>query len=490
MGKFPTINREAVCLVGCIVILAAASSCATASHSIVATLDGRPESDSPAPIHSNSRISLATNPAEDPAATLREQYQQALDAVMSDMADPQKSFDFVKVAIALGDLRGAIAALERVLRINPNLANIKLELGILYLRIASPDLAQTYITQALESEDVPELVRLRAERFLERAEAQVAGLKFSGSIFTAGRYETNATAAPSSSRVRLVNPFTGVEDLATLQEEDTEQEDYSAVFGAQGRVVYALDSQMGNEIEANAMYFGSRYLEQTRLNLNIVDINIGPRFFFGEVLNPNLSVRPYAIGTYIAKDGQTFQRDFGLGVNGRYFFSPRLFGEVRSECRNRDFFETDQSPFNDERDGYLVTAQSTVGWEVRPGTIVLLRLRGVRNDADEDFESYWEAGVTLSLRQFYPAPFGLTDQPWNSSLTGAIRRTEFDDNDPFLSLTEVQEDDRTEFTFLTNVPVVDNVDLTLTVQRTENSSNLDIQEFENWLFSVGMQLEF
>ncbi len=409
---------------------------------------------------------------------------------MSDMADPQNSFDFVKAAIALGDLRGAIAALERVLRINPNLANIKLELGILYLRIASPDLAQTYITQALESEDVPELVRLRAERFLERAEAQAARVKLSGSLFSAGRYETNATAAPSSSSVRLVNPFTGVEDFATLQDEDMEQGGYSAVFGAQGRAVYALDSQIGNEIEANAAYFGYRYLEQTQLNLNVVDINIGPRFFFGEVLNPNLSVRPYGIGTYIAKDGETFQRDLGLGLNVRNFFSPQLFGEVRTEYRDRDFFETDQDPFNDERDGYLVTAQPTLGWEVRPGTIVLLRLRGARNDADEDFESYWEAGVALSLRQFYPAPFGLTDQPWNSSLTGAFRRTEFDDNDPLLSLTEAQEDDRTEFTFLTNVPVVDNVDLALTVQRTENSSNLDIQEFENWLFSVGMQLEF
>lgn len=443
-----------------------------------------------APMPSNNGTLLAASSAEDSAASPGEQYQQALDAVMSDMADPQKSFDFVKIAIALGDLRGAIAALERVLRINPNLANIKLELGVLYLRIGSPDLAQTYITQALESEDVPELVRLRAERFLERAEAQAAGLKFSGSLFSAGRYETNATAAPSSSRVTLVNPFTGVEDLATLQDEDTEQEDYSIVFGAQGRAIYALDSQMGNEIEANAVYFGSRYLEQTRLNLNVVDINIGPRFFFGEVLNPNLSLRPYAIGTYIAKDGDTFQTDIGLGVTMRNFFSPRLFGEVRTEFRNRDFHETDQDPFNDERDGYLVTAQPTVGWEFRPGTIALLRLRGARNDADEDFESYWEGGVSLSLRQFYPAPFGVTDQPWNSSLTGAFRRTEFDDNDPLLSLTEAQEDDRTEITFLTNVPVVDNVDLALTVQRTESSSNLDIQDFENWLFSVGVQLEF
>jgi len=52
-------------------------------------------------------------------------YQQAFDAMRADLANPERSFEFVQAAIAVGDQRGAIAALERILQINPSLANIQ-----------------------------------------------------------------------------------------------------------------------------------------------------------------------------------------------------------------------------------------------------------------------------------------------------------------------------------------------------------------------------
>ena len=52
-------------------------------------------------------------------------YQQAFDAMRADLANPERSFEFVQAAIAAGDQRGAIAALERILQINPSLANIQ-----------------------------------------------------------------------------------------------------------------------------------------------------------------------------------------------------------------------------------------------------------------------------------------------------------------------------------------------------------------------------
>ena len=55
-------------------------------------------------------------------------------------SDPEKAFDFAQSAVAVGDVRGAIDALERVLTLNPTLTNIKFELGLLYLRAGSPEL--------------------------------------------------------------------------------------------------------------------------------------------------------------------------------------------------------------------------------------------------------------------------------------------------------------------------------------------------------------
>ena len=63
---------------------------------------------------------------------LEREYQARFDAMMADLANPERSFEFVQIAVKTGDLRGAIAALERILKIQPDLSNIKLELGLQY----------------------------------------------------------------------------------------------------------------------------------------------------------------------------------------------------------------------------------------------------------------------------------------------------------------------------------------------------------------------
>ncbi|MGH8658984.1 MAG: hypothetical protein ACREV4_11065, partial [Gammaproteobacteria bacterium] len=184
-------------------------------------------------------------------------YEQALQAMQADLADPERSFEFVEAAVAVGDLRGAIAALERILLINPKLANIKLELGVLYLQVGSAQLAQSYLRQALEAPDVPELVRVRAEEMLARAEAAASRHRFTGLLSLAGRFDTNANAAPAS--VRFVDPFFGDVVEATLQQEFTEREDYSLQALGSFQYGYRLDSQAGNEIEANLLLYAQRY---------------------------------------------------------------------------------------------------------------------------------------------------------------------------------------------------------------------------------------
>ncbi len=83
--------------------------------------------------------------AQQQPSELERRYEETFDAMMADLDNPELSFQFVKVATEAGDLRGAISALERILLIKPNLANIKLELGILYLRLGANDLAETFL---------------------------------------------------------------------------------------------------------------------------------------------------------------------------------------------------------------------------------------------------------------------------------------------------------------------------------------------------------
>ena len=102
---------------------------------------------------------------------------------MQDLGNPELSFEFAEAAVAVGDVRGAIAALERILLINPNLPNIALELGVLYYTVGNNALAAQYLKQVLTAPQVPAPMRQRAQATLAAAEAAVTRHQFHGQLF-------------------------------------------------------------------------------------------------------------------------------------------------------------------------------------------------------------------------------------------------------------------------------------------------------------------
>lgn len=73
--------------------------------------------------------------------SLQTEYERAYDAMLADLSDPEKSFRFAELAVRVGDINGAINALERILLLNPALDNIRLELGLLYHRVGNAAVA-------------------------------------------------------------------------------------------------------------------------------------------------------------------------------------------------------------------------------------------------------------------------------------------------------------------------------------------------------------
>ena len=64
--------------------------------------------------------------------TIDEQYDAAFLEMYEDVGNLDKTFRFAELAIAVGDLEGAVAALERMLIIEPDLPQVRMQLGTLY----------------------------------------------------------------------------------------------------------------------------------------------------------------------------------------------------------------------------------------------------------------------------------------------------------------------------------------------------------------------
>jgi len=102
-----------------------------------------------------------------PSPELRAAYEQAFQLSLQNPADPPTLARFAELAIQIGDMEGAISALERLLLIDGDQADVKLELGVLYYRLGSVDTARMYLEAARTSRQASADVKERAGTFLK-----------------------------------------------------------------------------------------------------------------------------------------------------------------------------------------------------------------------------------------------------------------------------------------------------------------------------------
>ena len=92
----------------------------------------------------------ASAQAQDVDPELQKQYDEAFQSIFADLGNLDKTFRFAELAVQTGNFEAAISALERMLLINPNLPRVRLELGVLYFRLGSYQVAKTYLDRAVE----------------------------------------------------------------------------------------------------------------------------------------------------------------------------------------------------------------------------------------------------------------------------------------------------------------------------------------------------
>src|SRR5215475_2495611 len=135
-----------------------------------------------------------------PSSELKKQYDEAFEETLNKPGDLDVLFKYAGLATQVGDLEGAISALERMLLINPDLPRVRLELGVLYFRLGSYEAALTYLETALQSPSLPPDVKAKAQEYLAQAVSKSSPSSLSGEIFLGWRYQSNANLGPSTSR--------------------------------------------------------------------------------------------------------------------------------------------------------------------------------------------------------------------------------------------------------------------------------------------------
>src|SRR5262245_58940812 len=358
--------------------------------------------------------------AQEPSPELKSEYDTAFAAMMADLANPELSFQFVKIAIEVVDLRVAIAALERILLINAGLANIQLELGILYLRVGNAELVQDYLRNVILAPVISDPVWARTDRFPVCGVASVTRLLFTGTLYLSGRYDSDVNAAPASRNVLAGG------QTALLEERNTGRDDYSLVGVGNFRYLYTLADQARTEIETNFFFVSQRYARSHEIDLGSISWDVGPRFYLGPILNPDLSIRPFLSTSYLWLGDEHFLATYGGGADFRKFFSNQLYGDARLWVTQQDYQDSSLRPTVSNRTGPLLALNGTLHYQVLPATLISGGLLYSRRFSRESFESFNEGGFAVSVQQNYLDPFKWTEYDWSSSLSLAFSYTSYD----------------------------------------------------------------
>ncbi len=400
--------------------------------------------------------------------------------------DPEAAFQFARRAVEAGDIRGAITALERVLQMDPGLANIKLELGLLYLRVGQYDLARSLLESAIESPDAPEAARERARQAIGVSGSNLSQVAFNGSIFLGGQYQTNPNGSPGA--VSVIGPGGAPIIIDGSQLSSPRGDDVSFTVAGNSELSIGLGGQRGNAIVLSNAIVYNEYDETDDLDALYLDGKIGPQLFLGSALSPTGYVRPYVQATHLNLGGSTFYNAYGGGFE--LLLQEALTSTYRIDLsyKRRDYSNSNNRPRATDQTGDYWALRGTASFQLAPRT----RIEGTGFaelvNARQDYWSRSSFGIGFTLSQAIRPFFG--SSVWFGRLGASYQHSNYQDPDPFIDPNRERSEDRFSIEGDLSIPLASSVSLELRAQQTWNESNIVNYEFSNTLFSIGTTIRF
>lgn len=414
-----------------------------------------------------------------PASPYGLEYDAAFEAMMEDPTDLDATFTFAVIARRVGDLEGAVGALERMLIFNPNLPVVHYELARLYARLGSREAALRYFRSAL-SYDPPTEIRAEIEAEIAVLDRAARTGSLSGSASLALQYQTNANAAPDDPTVRVG----GID--ARLADEFLGQGDVSAVASA--RLVHRHD--LGRDpaafIVSEVGAYGSRQSDLDENNFELVAGTLGAEF----VRSNQVSLRPHIRTDLTRLGAATYYRSFGAGITGRgplpaardllYFFDATAI--------RRDFRKSDRSPALDRRDGYHYRVEAGLQG-VSPAALRIAGSAGwERQDSQAKAESYSGASLAVRVQRPLPAPFGSRQWSLFAAGRGTVRR--YDSPDPTIDPRHRRNDRSIALSLGLAIPFSESAAFTVEGSQRWRRSDLPNFDYKNTTVSAGVRFSF
>lgn len=416
---------------------------------------------------------------------LQRQYDAAFQEMLRQPANLDVLFKFASLASQTGDLEGAVSALERMLLINPDLPRVRLELGVLYYRLGSYEVARTYLESALKSPNLPPEVRTRADQFMAEIVAKAKPSHFSGEFFLGWRYQSNANLGPTTNNVLLFG------QIASLNQQAVGAADWGVVSSAQIRHTYDLGLQDKSQIETTLSAYVNRQFQTAVANVTLLDLTSGPRFQIFNGTFEDVSLKPFFSGGYIWVNDAPYYGSYGGGIEAAALLSDRLRNVTTAQWRRHDNTNNWYLPTNSQYRGVEYTGTSGLQFALS-NTVTLFALGTVtRYETDQTpAQNYTLYGAGGGMSFVFADPVLKSTLPWTVTLSITENWWSYDAPDPTIdpNTLRTQTDTIASLTFA--IPFDDRTTFSVTGSRFVRNASLANYAFENNSVMLGIGWRF
>jgi len=416
---------------------------------------------------------------------LDRQYDEAFQEMLRQPANLDVLFRFASVASQTGDLEGAISALERMLLINASLPRVRLELGVLYYRLGSYEVARTYLDGALKSPGLPADVRSRAEQFMAQIEKQQSPSHFSGEVFLGLRYQSNANLGPATSDVRLFG------QAANLNQQAIGAADWGAVSTMQLRHTYDFGTQDKTTLETIFNGYANRQFQLSAANVSLLDLTSGPRFQVFNGIFEDMSLKIFGAFGAIWVNDTPYYLSYGGGVEANVLLADNLRSVTTAVWRKHANNDTSYLPTNSLFRGTEYTANTVLQYQLTPIVTLFASGSAQRYQTEQaPWQSYmlWGIGGGMSFR--FPDPVLRTGLPWTVSLSVGEQWWNYDAPDPIVDPTINRYQSDFIGTVTLAIPFDERTTVSLSGGRFARSASLPNYAFTNNNVMFGVSWRF
>jgi hypothetical protein len=426
-------------------------------------------------------------------AQLEAQKQALFNQMLSNPGNLDVTFAYADVSARLGDNEAAVAALERMLLFNKDLPRVDLELGALYFRMGSFDVARTYFQKALAANPPPE-IKDRVTLYLNEIALQVSPQRLTGLFFSGVQYQSDANVAPGAS---LINSPLGP---VLLNDQFVKSADAN-IFGS-GSLLYSYDlgNQNGDAIEATATGFINHYFTFDRLDLGFLEVTAGPRFNYPNPIEGvrSASFKPYAIINEVGLGENQYFWTYGAGAEWTANVWNDISLKTVFEYRQKKFSNAPDRPLSTGLDGSDKLVSFQVKKPVTSNSEVNLQFDYLNQSTKFPWYSNQAYAGTASYRIRYDDPTGTLPFPWETNFYLTRLWDLYDSPDPCCNTSTIpgtvsfskRDDRRWRFGIAQTFQIMDNVALVVQFQRDIVSSNLPLYAYTSNSVLVGPQIRF